>query len=173
MSASNKIETASHITTIGVAVLISAVLIKVYLIPVSAPQVASAERGIIAVGTDLKGRVPGVDWKKNGRIPVLAISTNCHFCKDSEPFYRRLKQEVGSGLKTVDVLPQSVSESEQYLRGAGLQVDQVKQVTLADVGIRGTPTVLLVNGRGVVTGVWTGRLQPQQEGQLVSFIRKG
>jgi thioredoxin-related protein len=114
-----------------------------------------------------------VDWSRNGRTLVIAISTTCHFCKESEPFYRRLQQEVGKGIKTVAVLPQPVNEAEQHLSGAGLHVDQVKQAELSNIGVRGTPTMLLVNSNGVVTRVWTGRLAPEQQEQALSVLKRG
>jgi hypothetical protein len=127
----------------------------------------------MAVGTSLKSRVPGVDWRKNGRTLVLAISTECHFCKDSTPFYRKLEEQVGKDLKTVAVLPQPVAEAEQYLNGEGVHVDQVEQAAMAGIGVKGTPTMLLVNSAGVVTKVWVGKIQPEREQEVLAALRKG
>jgi hypothetical protein len=177
MSLPGKIEIVSNIATIGAAVLLSLVLVKVYFVPNpssparTAPPVRAAAEA--TVGTSLKSQLPGVDWSKNGRTLVLAISTACHFCKDSEPFYRRIRQEVGGGVKMVAVLPQPQAEAEQYLSTAGLKVDQVKQLTLNTIGVRGTPTMLLVDGKGVVTKVWVGRLQDQDQEQVLSVLKKG
>ena len=158
----NKIETIANIMTIGVSALLSVVLVKTYLLPAPSPSrppvVAEA-----AVGTSLKGRVPGVDWSRNGRTLALAISAQCHFCKESTPFYRRLQEQVRKSVKMVAVLPQPVAAAEQYLNGEGVRVDQVKQATPGEIGVRGTPTMLLVNSAGVVTKVWTGKLQPEEE----------
>jgi len=147
MELHRKIEAVANIATIGVAALLSAVLVKAYLLPAKAqrPPQALADAG---VGTSLKARLPGVDWGKNGRTLVLAISTECHFCKESTPFYRKLQGQVGKSLKTVAVLPQPVAEAQEYLKGEGVHVDQVEQASMAGVGIRGTPTMLLVNGAG-------------------------
>jgi hypothetical protein len=117
--------------------------------------------------------VPGVDWSRNGRTLVLAVSTQCHFCKESTPFYRKLQEQVGKSLKTVAILPQSVAAAEQYLNGESVHVDQVRQVTLGDIGIRATPTMLLVNGAGVVTKIWVGRIKPEQEQDVLTALRKG
>src|ERR1035437_4410881 len=165
-----KSEGVANVATIVVAALLSAVLIKVYLLPAPAAQrpQALAETG---VGTSLKSKLPGVDWSKNGRTLVLAISTQCHFCKDSTPFYRKLQEEVGKSLKTVAAVPQTVSEAEQYLNGEGVHVDQVQQVNFATLGVRGTPTLLLVNKSGVVTKVWNGKVQPEQEQQVLAALR--
>jgi len=76
-------------------------------------------------------------------------------------------------LKTVAILPQSVAAAEQYLNGEGVHVDQVRQVTLGDIGIRATPTMLLVNSAGVVTKIWVGRVKPEQEQDVLTALRKG
>ena len=71
------------------------------------------------------------------------------------------------------ILPQSVAAAEQYLNGEGVHVDQVRQVTLGDIGIRATPTMLLVNSAGVVTKIWVGRVKPEQEQDVLTALRKG
>ena len=71
------------------------------------------------------------------------------------------------------MLPQPVAEAEQYLKAEGLHVDQVRQATLDEIGVRGTPTVLLVNSAGVVTKVWAGKLQPEEQEQVLRLLKKG
>lgn len=117
----------------------------------------------------MDGQLLGVDWTKNHRTLVLAISTTCHFCKDSVPFYRKLG---GTDVKTLAVLPQSVAEAQQYLGNAGVRVDEVRQVSLSALGVRGTPTLLIVNDAGVVTDVWVGKLPPDQENQVLTALGK-
>ena len=62
---------------------------------------------------------------------------------------------------------------KSWLKDEGVRVDQVKQASLGDIGVRGTPTLLLVNSAGVVTNVWVGKLQPDQEQQVLAALRKG
>jgi hypothetical protein len=59
------------------------------------------------------------------------------------------------------------------LEGAGVHVDQIKQVTMGDIGVRGAPTLFLVNGAGAVTKVWVGKLAPEQEEQVLTALGKG
>jgi hypothetical protein len=171
MSLRERVEISANVAVIGVAVLLSAALIKVFFLPPRSqtyPRAADA----IAAGTSLKGRIPGMDWKRNGRTLVLAISTQCHFCKVSTPFYHKVRAELKT-LRTIAVVPQPANEAEQYLKDEGVRVDQVKQASLGDIGVRGTPTLLLVNSAGVVTNVWVGRLQPEREQQVLAALRKG
>jgi hypothetical protein len=145
---------------------------KTYVFPNTVAR-SSAQASVpeIIKGKSVDGQALGVDWKKNRRTLVLAISTTCHFCKDSVPFYQKLGA-TGTDVKMVAVLPQSVTEAQQYLTGAGVHVDDVKQATLGALGVRGTPTILLVNDVGVVTDVWVGRLQPDQETQVLTALGK-
>ena len=172
MSLSGKIETAANAATIVIAVLISIVLVKTYVLPKPASQQSSVVFVPDVVrGKKIDGHLMGVDWAKNHRTLVLAISTTCHFCKDSVPFYRKLGA-AEKGVKTVAVLPQSIIESQQYLSDAGVHVDEVKQVSLNALGVRATPTLLLVDDSGAVTDVWIGKLQPDLENQVLTAVEK-
>ncbi len=137
-----KLDTAANVATICAAALVSAVLVKTYLLPAPSAQrlqAQAASQAQVGVGTSFKARLPGVNWRSNGRTLVLAISAQCHFCKDSTPFYRKLQKEVGKSLKTVAVLPQSADEARQFLSGEGVYVDRVEQAPLGDIGIHGDP----------------------------------
>jgi len=70
----------------------------------------------------------------------------------------------------VAVAPQSVSEAQQYLSRVGVQVDEVRQVQFNTLGVRATPTLLLVNDAGVVMDVWVGKLPPDQETQVLTAL---
>jgi hypothetical protein len=169
MNVSGKLETAANVSTIVAALLLSAVMLKVYFIPTGGsrpPQAVSAP----VVGTSVKGQLPGVDWQRNGRTLVLALSTQCRLCTESAPFLRRLADGAGKGVKIVAVLPQPLAEAEQYLKGEGVRVDQVKQATPGSIGVRGMPTMLLVNERAVVTGVWEGKVDAQQQDQALRYL---
>lgn len=173
MSLSGKIEATANVATIIVAALLSTVLVKTYLLPHTVARSGAAVMvSDVVKGKSLDGRALGVDWAKNHRTLVLAISTKCHFCKDSIPFYRKLSA-ADKDVKMVAVLPQSITESQQFLGDAGVHVDDVKQASLlSSLGVRGTPTLLLVNDIGVVTDVWIGKLQPDGEAQVFSAVGK-
>lgn len=66
-------------------------------------------------------------------------------------------------VRVIALLPESVSEAERYLEGEGVHVDQIKQVSLGSIGVRGTPTMSLVDSGGIVTRVWTGKIEPQEQ----------
>jgi len=117
--------------------------------------------------------LPGLDWSKSQKTLVLALQTGCHFCSESGPFYQQLlreRAEFGS-TRFVAVLPQSVQTSTTYLKKLGVAVDEVRQGSLTEIGVRGTPTLLIVNGSGVVSDAWYGRLQRLAEDEVVNQLK--
>jgi hypothetical protein len=163
-----KIETLANFMTVIVSLLLSVVLVKQFLLP---PQGRRAAGPQTVVGTNLKGSLPGVDWGKNGRTLILAISTQCRFCTDSVPFFKRVEKERPRDARLLAVLPQSVEESRKYLDGAGMQVDELRQAPLQSIGVPGTPTLLLVDAAGRVSDVWRGKLRPEDEEKVIAALR--
>src|SRR5713226_621241 len=129
-----KIELVANVAIIAVAIVLGAVVIRSFFFSRSQGQ-PQAPIQAIQPGTHLS--LPGVDWKANGRTLVLALSTQCHFCTESAPFYQRLAQERSkvSNVRLVAVFPQPVAEAQGYLKGVGVMVDDVKQVQLDSIGV--------------------------------------
>ena len=171
---SRKVEIAANLATLIVAVILAVVLVKNNLLPMKPPRTeAPAVRSTEApatVRTDLSKRLPGVDWRHNGRTLVLALSTRCHFCTASAPFFKKISQRAGKNLTLVGVFPQKNAEAESYLSREGIRVAAVKQVSLDRIGVRGTPTLLLADSKGVVIETWIGKLAPEKEEQALKAI---
>jgi hypothetical protein len=169
-----RIELASHIAIITVAVLIGLVLVKNYLLTDSKSKSAAnkatagdtSEPGIIGKAISL----PDVDWKKGDQTLVLALSTGCHFCTESAPFYKEVIQKRRGSTRLVAVLPQSVEAGRKYLADLGIAVDDVRQAPPTSLGVQGTPTLLLVNKEGVITGSWLGKLRPEKELEVIAHL---
>lgn len=154
-----------------VAVLLCVVLVKSYVIPAPAQQAAgepAGTRGAIKRGDAVA--VSGVDWQKNGKTLLLALFTACHFCTESGPFYQRIVRERGV-TRLVALVPQAEEEGRAYLRGLGVGIDEVRHVGFRDMGLTGTPTLLLMDEKGVVSDVWVGALPPNKEAEVISRLR--
>lgn len=109
-----KIEIAANLAILVVAILLAAFLVKNYFHAgdLSATQRPPQGRQTqIAVGSRLTSL--DVDWHKSKQTLVLALSSNCHFCTDSAPFYRTLLQNK-KDTRVVAVLPQTVEDANQY-----------------------------------------------------------
>lgn len=123
----------------------------------------------ISIGSKLA--VKDTSWRSNGRSIVLALSTTCHFCKESSGFYQkvvRLAQQ--QHLHTIAVFPQPIPEAQAYLSKQGFTVDEIKQAELSSLSIGGTPTLLLVDDSGSVRNVWIGKLSAEKEKELLAKL---
>lgn len=156
--------------------MLSALLVRSYLLPNSSSRLAQGQpvamnpNDLLTAGTDLSKRLAGVNWSANGRTVVLALSTYCHFCTESAPFFRRMRESVGKDVKLVGVFPQPIAAAESSLKREGVRLDQVMQVSLDRIGVTGTPTMLLVNSNGIVTQTWVGKLAPEKEAEVLKTI---
>jgi thioredoxin-related protein len=175
-----KIEFASHIAIIIVATLISVVLVKNYLLPDSKTKSSTSNNTAVASNTGEAGVVgkaislPDTNWKRSDQTLVLVLSTGCHFCTESASFYKELVQKRAKQENTrlVAVLPQPVDAGSKYLSNLGIAVDDVRQLAPNSLGVRGTPTLLLVNKEGVVTNAWLGKLPPTKEAEVLSRLKR-
>jgi hypothetical protein len=171
---SRALQTGANIATIIVACLLSVVLVKTYLMPgpvLRRPGASAIES--ISVGKSLSSQLPGVNWSSNGETVLLALSTHCHFCSESAPFFRQLSEKSGKTFKIVAVLPEPASEARDYLNREGVHVDQLRQLSLDRIGVDGTPTMLLLNSRGIVTKSWVGKLGSDEQNQAIKAIVGG
>ena len=85
------------------------------------------------------------------------------------PFYKELTTKSRGRLNVVAVLPQPQAEAKKFLQDAGVEANQVVTATPDAVGVRGTPTVLLVDGNGKVKQAWAGRLDQEGQENLLAF----
>lgn len=166
-----RIELIANVAIIVVAVLLTGVLVRNYLLAKTPERPPPASSSILP-GTKLS--LPGVDWKANGKTLVLALSTGCHFCTESAPFYQRLAQEraKNSNLRLVAVFPQSISDGQNYLAINGVSVDQVTQARLDLIGVEGTPTLIITDANGGAVNAWRGRLPAEKESEVLDSLQR-
>jgi hypothetical protein len=112
----------------------------------------------------------GVQWTRYKGTIVLALSTGCHFCTASAPFFRDLAsfQKSRPDLSLVAVFPQSTSEAERYLNASGVKIDTVISQSL-DL-IEGTPTMFYVGQDGRIRRTWLGLLNNSQKHAALTEI---
>jgi thioredoxin-related protein len=174
-----KIEIARNLSIILVTTLASVVLVKSYLIPsagittqarVINPGLSKGAQTDNQIQTGAKIDLAGVDWAKNGRTLLLAVSDKCHFCSESAPFYQRLVKQRGN-VKLLAILPQPVDEGKKYLDSLSVSVDEIRQAPLGPIGIRGTPTLVLVDNHGAAIQSWRGKLTADKEAEVLASVQ--
>lgn len=177
-----KIEVLANLAIIVTSIVLSSVLVKTYFFPSFRNEVPTAaiqsqtlvssgsQRRTIQAGT--KVSLPGIDWSKSGRTLVLALSTTCHFCSESAPFYEQLQQKRQGDVRLVAIFPQPVEDSRNYLNKLGISVSDVVQGTLSSVGVSGTPTLLLIDNEGSVIDSWMGKLSESEAAKVMALIQQ-
>ncbi len=164
-----KIETGANVAIIAVALLLGTVLVRQYLLP-QPPRPDPVGSARIQPGTKLS--LPGVDWGRSERTLLMVLSTTCRYCTESAPFYQRLAREHG-GARLVAVTPQQVGEAQGYLSRLGIGVDEIRQADLDAIGVRGTPTLIMLDGDGSVLESWIGKLPPEKESEVLNRLPAG
>jgi hypothetical protein len=117
----------------------------------------------------LKGKtihVTGIDFPRQRASVLLVISKSCHFCEESLPFYRALATETQGKVDLLAALPQPRPEAEAYLKEAGVPAAQVASAPPNDLGLSGTPTLVLLDRSGKVQEVWLGFLDGARQAQV-------
>ena len=103
--------------------------------------------------------LPGVRYDSTPATLVLYLNSGCRFCGESLPFYRDLADwtktdGVRGHLSLVAVSPEPEPQFQKYLDENRLRVSRVLNHPGATVP---TPTLVLVDKRGLIAGVWLGR----------------
>jgi hypothetical protein len=166
-----RVEVIANLSIIAVAALLCAIPVKSYVIPASVPnEVGESATVKREIRRGDKVAVLGIDWQKSPKTLLLALSTACHFCTESGPFYQRIVKERGS-TRLIALVPQAEEEGRAYLRNLGVGIDEAMKVPFRGMRLTGTPPLLLVDGHGVVSDVWVGALPPSKEDEVISRLR--
>jgi hypothetical protein len=131
----------------------------------------------LSLSEPLKGttiKLSGVALDKSHPALVFAISSRCHFCIESAEFYREvttLRQQHSIKSQIVMAFPQNAGESKEFLDRYKIQPDKIVTEPLEELGVTGTPTLLLVGTNGKVEREWIGRLSPEQREDVLREIK--
>lgn len=160
---SKRIEVIANVAIIVVALLIVGVIVqRFFLARRAAPPT-------ITVGS--KVGLAGVDWQQNHRTLVLALQRGCRYCAQSASFYQRLTQVAPTkGVKLVAVLPQPPAEGHEYLSSLAVSITDIRQSPLDGLNVSGTPTLILVDDKGLVVASWVGKLPSDKEAEVLAQL---
>lgn len=167
-----KVEIASNVAVILAALIFSITIVREHWFARVDPPISGAARQ----KSDLEGKkleLGGVKWDAAERTLVMALSTACHFCEASVPFYREVTASSAVKEKRVAVVavfPQQQQEAESFVKGNDIRADRVVSTSLQSVGASATPTLLLVDRNGKIQRVWVGVLSQSQQNDLLSAL---
>ena len=134
---SRKIETLANVAIIVAALVFSATVVRekwlAQRVPTPTAQTDSRLRG-----TDL--HISGVKWDNADKTLVMALSTQCHFCQESVPFYKELTAAPAVKSKRVMVLtifPQPQDEAESFVKASEIRADRVLSMPVTGICANG------------------------------------
>lgn len=171
MTVDGRLEKLSQLGFIVMSLAVTAAAVR-YL---QSPPVTAARPEpppAIAVGTKL----PLASHVTNeGRVPALlaVLSSECRFCTESMPFYKRIAAHpaVAAGrVKFQVVSVQPVDVMHDYLRRHGFAPAAVLTAQETGAYVRGTPSLILTDREGVVTASWSGALPSEEERNVVTTL---
>jgi thiol-disulfide isomerase/thioredoxin len=115
----------------------------------------------------------GFDFSATPETAVVALEQGCGPCIASMPFYRRLSAELAKkGLPLLALFPRNAEQGDFYLQSNGVGFAAVRQAVFGNAGIEGTPTLMIVDRRGVIRRVWLGLLTRRQEREVLNSFAK-
>lgn len=151
------VETAANICIICLGIALCLLLVR----RVTAPGARTQRADGLRAGQPLRGL--DIQWQSNEGTLVLALSTQCKYCAESAPFYRRLTATAREqGIPVIALLPQEPTEARGYLQAKGIEVSGVHR-SQSSIGISAFPTLMLVNRAGILDEFWVGKLGPDEE----------
>lgn len=102
------------------------------------------------------------------------MKKDCIYCESIAPSYRELIRDAKKrNIDLIAILPNSLEEGRDYVRFLDLQIENVQTGSLSSYKIPGTPSVLFVDGEGIVRSVWFGAepgREKEMRDKLVAFF---
>lgn len=126
-----------------------------------------------AVGEHLD--LPGLDPSASEATLVLVVRSTCPYCTASMPFYSSLSamRSANPDRRLVAASWEAEDVTRRYLEEHHVVVDKILSVSPKSLRVPGTPTVILVNGKGTVQGAWVGKLSETHEQEVFrSFVTR-
>jgi hypothetical protein len=168
----SRLEKATNIAIIIACLfLVGSLLRNYYISKELPPQLPQIQKGTVI-------NLPVPNWGEGQTaVPtlVMVLSKECHFCNDSIPFYQKLtavKNSTLQRLRLVAVLPDKQEDAEAYLNGNGIGVDAVLSMPVTNLGVQGTPTLLLLDAQNRMEEIWVGKMDESGESQVIERLKK-
>jgi hypothetical protein len=169
-------------TTVNVATLLAAVGILITLGMRAQSPAASGRPPGVPEPMKVGERVPafdGLNFARSRQTLALFLRHDCRFCAESMPFYRRLRSGESPtaashpDTQLVTITLDEASIAKQYIAANHLTLDALIAVPSdrrREVRLYATPTVLLLDGSGVIKKMWTGRLDETHENEVLAAL---
>lgn len=168
MRSKMNLDTIANLAIVGVCILIAVIGVKKFLVNDQHVATAGPRRGNVL-------QLAGVSWASSDRSVLLALNTRCHYCNDSSDFYRRLAPVAAAAhVPLFAIFPQPIDEARAHWISQNLPAAGVHfiQAPTGQLPISGTPTVILVDRKGVILRAWTGKQPISGEAEILHALQQ-
>ena len=100
----------------------------------------------------------------------MVLQSDCSYCQESMPFYRRLLEHDRADVHVVVAAPPTDTGIGNYLASEGVNPDSVVLLESSVLSVPGTPALLVVGSDGAVTHYWIGLLDTDREVEVVEAL---
>jgi thioredoxin-related protein len=103
--------------------------------------------------------IQNVRYEDNEKTVVLFIASTCRYCTESMPFYAQLtakRRELRTKVVAFGFEPEPTLK--EYLAKHGVEVDHIQSSMSRKYKFAATPTLVVLNSKGVVLNQWIGAL---------------
>ena len=114
--------------------------------------------------------VPAEWYSSSARTLVLFARDSCGACQKAQPFLKTLVAGLENKASVVMAHPAGMDvEDVAFAKGLGLADSNIHVVT-ANVRVRHTPTLVLVNQQGEILAAWQGVGKADKQAEIVTTI---
>jgi hypothetical protein len=165
VNANRKAELLTVVCVCAIAFALGVVFVRQY-------ESRPGPQSVIAHGMRLSA-LAGYDWRSHPQTLILVLRVGCPYCESSMDFYQRLLALERARELNVHLLaafPDSEAAITGQLSGRMPGVPIAANVSLDNLGVAGTPTLILADDGGEVRDVWVGQLSSVQEEGVIEAI---
>lgn len=170
----NFLEAGTNIAVLLAAITVVGFFAKSYFAPQNSQpqQNPQPQQTGLKVGQNISQNI-NIDYKSSPRTLMIILDTNCKFCAASVPFYKQLLKEQSKRAEFVNIVGLFPDPSEQvnkFLEENQLPMKTVSNISLSEVGMKYTPSLVLIDNSGKVLNTWVGQLPPEGEKNVIETI---
>ena len=164
-------------TAVNISILATCAIVVVTLVPRFMSGWRSSPRNETSQLLVPGDRIPALVSNRTDKSLVLAWRSDCRYCAESAPFYRKLAQLVRERrelLSLVVMTTDAEQPSVDALQRLGIPVSAIVSISpeqqRQQYRVPGTPTLIAMDSRGLVEKVWFGKLSDDRQREVFEFI---
>jgi thioredoxin-related protein len=117
------------------------------------------------------------DWQSSTATIAIFLSSSCHFCEASVPFYARLllasREAHDRAIPVIAISAEPREDLKRHFAAEQLEFSEVYQIPFPNNLLRATPTLMVIDKRGTIQRAVVGQLPVSRQTEFLEFVRTG